>query len=67
MCLWCCWKDHDEQVVCNGIYLVRFGFKMWEMLILKSFLPLKIQINPKKQGFARKKLVEDVVTAQSTH
>ncbi len=23
MCLWCCWKDLDEQD--NGIYLVRFG------------------------------------------
>ncbi len=29
----------------NGICLVRFGFRMWEILILKWFLPLKIQIN----------------------
>jgi hypothetical protein len=29
----------------NGIYLVRFGFRMWEILILKWFQPLKIQIN----------------------
>jgi hypothetical protein len=41
--------------------------------MFKSFLPLKIQINSKKQGFAREKMVEDVVTlghgptAQSTH
>jgi hypothetical protein len=33
----------------NGIYLVRFGFRMWEILILKWFLPVKIQINSKNQ------------------
>jgi len=38
----------------NGIYLVRFGFRMWEILIVKWFLPLKIQINSKKPGFGRK-------------
>jgi len=32
----------------NGIYLVRFRFKMWEILIFKWFLPLKVQINFKK-------------------
>jgi hypothetical protein len=29
----------------NGIYLVRLGFRMWEILIFKWFIPLKIQIN----------------------
>ncbi len=38
----------------NGIYLVRFGFRVWEILILKWFLLLKIQINSKKSGFGRK-------------
>ncbi len=38
----------------NGIYLVRLGFRMWEILILKWFLPLKIQINSKKPGYGRK-------------
>jgi hypothetical protein len=38
----------------NGIYLVRFGFRMWEILIFKCFLLLKIQINSKKPGFGRK-------------
>jgi hypothetical protein len=33
----------------NGIYLVRFGFRMWEILIFKWF-----QINSKKPGFERK-------------
>ncbi len=33
----------------NGIYLVRFGFKMWEILILKWLLLLKIQIGSKNQ------------------
>ncbi len=38
----------------NGIYLVRFGFRMWEILICKWFLPLKIQTNLQKPGFERK-------------
>jgi len=38
----------------NEIYLVRFGFRMWEILIFKLFLPLKIQINSKNPGFERK-------------
>jgi hypothetical protein len=38
----------------NGIYLVRFGFRMWEILIFKWFLLLKIQINSKRLGFERK-------------
>ncbi len=38
----------------NGIYLVRFGSRMWEILILKWFLLVKIQRNSKKPGFGRK-------------
>jgi hypothetical protein len=38
----------------SGIYLVRFGFRMWEILIFKWFLPLKIQIKSKKPGFGWK-------------
>jgi hypothetical protein len=38
----------------NGIYLVKFGFRMWEILIFKWFLPLKIQINSKNQVFEGK-------------
>jgi hypothetical protein len=38
----------------NGIYLVRFGFRMWEILIFKWFLQLNMQINSKKPGFGRK-------------
>jgi hypothetical protein len=38
----------------NGIYLVRFGFRIWEILIFKWFLQLKIQINSKKPGFGMK-------------
>ncbi len=34
MCLWCCRTDLDEQDLI-GIYLVRFGFRMWEILIFK--------------------------------
>ncbi len=42
------WAGFDK------IYLVRFGFTMWEILIFKWFLPLKIQIKFKKSGFGRK-------------
>jgi hypothetical protein len=38
----------------NRIYLIRFGFRMWDILIFKWFLLLKIQINSKKPGFGRK-------------
>jgi hypothetical protein len=38
----------------NGIYLVMFGFRMWEILIFKWLLPLKIQLSSKKPGFGRK-------------
>ncbi len=41
----------------NGIYLVRFGFKIWEILIFKWFLPLKIQISFKKTRFWKEKWV----------
>jgi hypothetical protein len=37
----------------NGIYLVRFGLRMWEIQIFKWFLPLKIQINSKIPGLGR--------------
>jgi hypothetical protein len=46
----------------NGIYVVRFPFRMWEILIFKSFLPLKIQINSQKTRLWKEKSVEDVVT-----
>jgi hypothetical protein len=31
----------------NGISLIRFGFSLWEILIFKQFLSLKVQINSK--------------------
>ncbi len=38
----------------NGIYLLRFGFRMWEILIYKWFLLVKIQTNFEKPGFGWK-------------
>jgi hypothetical protein len=38
----------------DRIYLIRFGFRIWEILIFKWFLPLKVQINFKKSDFERK-------------
>jgi hypothetical protein len=52
-CLWCCWKDLDEQDLMEK-NLVRFGLGMWEILIFKWFLPLEIQTKSKKPGFERK-------------
>ncbi len=38
----------------NGVYLVRFGIRIWEILILKWFMLLKIQIKSKNPGFEMK-------------
>ncbi len=62
-CSWKFWRNWNVPLVLlercwwarfNGIYLVRFGFRMWEISIFRWFLPLKIQINSKKPGFVRK-------------
>jgi hypothetical protein len=58
-------KDLDEQDLME-FYLVRFGFRMWEILIFKWFLPLKIQINSKMPRFWKGKSVEDMVTLGPT-
>jgi len=50
----------------NEIYLVRFGFRMWEILILKWFLPPKIQNKFQKTRFWKEKSVEDEVTLGPT-
>jgi len=42
----------------NGIYLVRFGFRMWEMFIFKRLQP--------KTRFWKDKSVEDMVTLGPT-
>ncbi len=46
----------------NGIYSVRFGFRMWEMLIFKWFLLLKNSNKYQKTRFWKEKSVENVVT-----
>jgi hypothetical protein len=47
--------ERSWQAGFHRIYLLRFGFHVWEILIFKRFLPLKIQINsPKKSDFGRK-------------
>jgi hypothetical protein len=38
----------------NGIYLVRFGFRMWEILILNDFCHWKFKWIPKNQIFEGK-------------
>jgi hypothetical protein len=57
MCLWCCWKDLDEQDF-NGIYLIRFGFRMWEILILKRFSVAENSNKFQKTRFWKEKSVE---------
>jgi hypothetical protein len=46
----------------NGIYLLRFGFKMWETVIFKWFLLLNFLLNSQKIRFWKEKSVENVVT-----
>jgi hypothetical protein len=62
-CSWKFWRNWNVTLVLlerswwagfNGIYLVRFGFRLWEIFFFKWFRPLKIQINSKKPGFGRK-------------
>ncbi len=62
-CSWKFWRNWNVPLVLlerswwagfTGIYLVSFGFRRWEILTFKRFLPLKIQINSKKPGFGRK-------------
>jgi len=57
-CSWKFWRNWNVPLVFlerswwagfDGIYLVRLGFRMWEILIFKRFLQLKIQINFKNQ------------------
>ncbi len=45
----------------NGIYLVRLGSRMWEILIFKWFLLLKFETNSKKIRFWKEKSVKNVV------
>jgi len=61
--LYCSWKFWNVPLVFlerswwagfNGIYLINFGFRMWEILIFKWFLQVKIQISSKKPGFGRR-------------
>jgi hypothetical protein len=62
-CSWKFWGNCNVPLVLlekswwpgfDGIYLIRFEFRMLEILICKWFLRLKIQINSKKPGFGRK-------------
>jgi hypothetical protein len=46
----------------NGIYLLRFGFKMWEILIFKWFSTTENSNKFPKTKFWKEKSVEDVVT-----
>ncbi len=48
----------------NGIYLVRFGFRMCEILIFKWFLLLEIQIKFQKTRFWKEKSVDNPVTIE---
>jgi hypothetical protein len=46
--------ERSREARFKGIYFVKFGLRMWEILNFKLFLSLKIQINHEKTGFARK-------------
>ncbi len=57
------WKlvERSWWIGFNGICLVRFGFKMWEIMIFKQFMLLKIH-KFQKTKFWKEKSLEDVVT-----
>jgi hypothetical protein len=68
---WIFWRKWNVHLVLlerswwagfNGIYLVRFGFRMWEILIFKWFLLLKFSNKFPKNRFWKEKSVEDAVT-----
>jgi hypothetical protein len=72
-CSWKFWRNWNVPLVLwerswwarfNIIYFVRFGFRIWEIVISKWFLPLKIQINSKKSGFGRKIELKNVITLE---
>jgi hypothetical protein len=46
----------------NGIYLVRFGFRMWEILILKVISAMENSNKFQKLRFWKEKSLENVVT-----
>ncbi len=55
-CSWKFWRNWNVSLLLlersswfHGIYLVRVVFRMWEILILKWFVLLKIQINSQNQ------------------
>jgi hypothetical protein len=50
----------------NGIHLVRFGFRMLEILIFKWFLQLKNSNKFQKTKFWKEKSVGDMVTLGPT-
>jgi hypothetical protein len=57
--------ERSWWIAFNGIYLIRFGFRMWDILDFKWFLSLKIQINSRNQVLEGKS-VEYVVTLGPT-
>ncbi len=59
MCLWCCWKDLYEQ---DLMEFIDFGFRMWEILILKVICAPENSNKFQKTRFWKEKSVEDVVT-----
>jgi len=49
----------------SGIYLVRFGFRMWEILVFKVISAAENSNKFQKPRFWKERLVENVVTLES--
>jgi len=58
--------ERSQEARFKGIYFVKFGLRMWEILNFKLFLSLKIQINHEKTGFWKEKLVKSGFTLGPT-
>jgi hypothetical protein len=59
-------SEKSWQAVFNGIYLVRFGFRIWEILIFMWFLTAENSNKFQKTRFWKEKSVEEVVTLEPT-
>ncbi len=54
--------ERSQEARFKGIYFVKFGLRMWEILNFRLFLSLKIQIHNENTGFWKEKLVKSGFT-----
>ncbi len=74
-CSWKFWRNWNVPLVLskrswwagfNGIYLVKFGFKMWEILIFKVIFVAENSNKFQKTRFWKEKSIEDLVKLEGS-